>query len=39
MNLAQLLDQLKNDRAFMENVTAWKTIEKQPHFSAKSASL
>ncbi len=30
MTLMQLLEQLKNDRAFMENVSAWRTIPARP---------
>ena len=29
MTLEQLLDSLKNDPSFMENVTAWRTIDKR----------
>ena len=30
MNLPQLLDSLKNDRAFMENVTRWEVLPPRP---------
>ena len=30
MNLPQLLERLKNDPAFMENVTAWRTVPPRP---------
>ena len=29
MNLSQLLDYLKQDESFMENVTCWRTIPKR----------
>ena len=29
MNLSQLLDYLRQDEAFMENVTCWRTIPKR----------
>lgn len=29
MNLSQLLDRLKNDESFMENVTCWKTVPRR----------
>ena len=30
MNVAQIIDRFKNDRAFTRNLTAWRTVPERP---------